>query len=109
MPRTNLSINTPPSVPACHTTTGASVRRPGATDAALFDRKRLVDQLLSVGNLGCELFIGAVLRNLDPRVVFRRSQRDNLDIVLLEGGDHLVVETLGGLVEILLRLLASIG
>src|SRR5712691_9255328 len=96
-PRMNRSIGRP-LVPARQVTAGGSVRRP--RPIRLFDRERLVDQLLAVGNFGGELLVGAVLGDLDPGVVFRRGQGRDLDIVLLEGGDHLVVETPGRLVEI---------
>src|SRR5581483_4707409 len=49
-----------------------------------FHRQRFIDQLLAVGHFARELFIGAVLRDLQPRVVFGGTQGGDLDVVLLE-------------------------
>src|SRR5262245_7354428 len=103
-PRTNRSIYRP-LIPGHTTTVGPPVV---AIPSFLFDGERFVDQLLSVGNFGGELLVGAFLGDLDPGVVFRRREGDHLDIVLLEGSDHLVVETLGRLIEVILGFLPSL-
>src|SRR5262245_742740 len=104
-PRTNRSMYRPLSPVTRRPAVGPPVV---AIRSSLFDRERLVDQLLSVGNFGGELFVGAVLSDLDPGVVFRRRQGDHLDIVFLEGSDHLVVEALGRLIEVILGFLPSL-
>src|SRR5690242_21714844 len=71
------------------------------------DRERLVDQLLAVGHILGELLVGALLRHADPVVVLGGRERDDLDVVLLERLHHLVVEALGFLGEVVLRLLAG--
>src|SRR5215510_3049942 len=105
-PRTYRSMYRP-LIPG-HTTTGGWAPPVVAIRSSLFDRECLVDQLLSVGNFGGELLVGAVLSDLDPGVVFRRRQGDHLDIVFLEGSDHLVVEALGRLIEVILGFLPSL-
>src|SRR5215831_14541286 len=70
----------------------------------LLDRERLLDQLLAVGHFLGELHERAGLRDLEPRVEFRRAHGHDLDLVLLEHLDHLVVEALRFLGEVLLRL-----
>src|SRR5262249_42668605 len=71
----------------------------------LLDRERLVDQLLAVGHFLRELVVGAAARDLDPLLVLGWRQGHDLHLVVLEGLDHLVVQALRLLGEILLRLL----
>src|SRR5215472_9859933 len=70
----------------------------------LFDRERLLDQLLAVGHFLGELRERAGLGDFEPRVELRRAHGHDLDLVLLERLDHLVVEALRLLGEVLLRL-----
>src|SRR5262245_54850038 len=105
-PRMKMSMYAP---------SGPRTRRPAGrpagrlrSGAALLDRERLVDQLLAIRYFGGELLIGAVLRDLDPGLVFLGRQRDHFDIVLFEDRDHFIVEALGRLVEVILRLLSSV-
>src|SRR5215467_1578754 len=70
----------------------------------LLDRKRLVDQLLAVGHFLRELLVRAAARDLDPLVVLGGAEGHDLDLVVLERLDHLVVEALRLLGEVLLRL-----
>src|SRR5262249_60164089 len=69
-PRTNRSMYRP-LVPG-HTTTGGGGPPVVAIPPSLFDPERPVDQLLSVGNFGGELLVGAALTGLDPRGGFLR-------------------------------------
>src|SRR4051795_9797183 len=85
-----------------------SAARSRPTEVGLFHRKRRVDEPLTVGDLARELLVGALLRDLDPGIVLLRSEGRDLDIVLLEGLDHLLVELLRLLVEVLLRFLAGL-
>src|SRR5262249_42237452 len=105
--RMNRSILSPLPLPRSHDDRQARPAGPSRSAAALFDRKRLVDQLLSVGDFSSELLIGTVLGDFDPGVVFLRRQRDHVDIVLLEDRDHFVVEAFRGLVEVVFRLLSA--
>src|SRR3979490_2324207 len=75
---------------------------------ALFDAQRRVDQFLSVRNFLGALRVRALPGHFDPLVVFGGRQRDHLDLVLLQGLDHLVVQALGFLGEIRLGLLARL-
>src|SRR3954469_22888574 len=86
--RMNISMEAGP--PSRKTAIG----RPGAgrLPDVLFHGKRRVDQLLAVGDFARELLVRGLLRDLDPGVVLGRGQRRHLDIVLLEGRDHVVIE-----------------
>src|SRR5215831_16241415 len=104
-----------------HTTSTPSAMRPAATKPQscdsrltaaikpftsplplprLLDRKRLVDQLLAVGDFLRELVVGARARDLDPLLVLGRRKRHDLDLVVLERLHHLVVQALRLLGEI---------
>src|SRR2546427_6114275 len=63
---------------------GGARAAPRAAGLALFDAQRRVDQFLSVRNFLGELRVRAFARDLDPLVVFGGSQRDHLDLVVLE-------------------------
>src|SRR5690348_6740273 len=96
---------------SCDTRLTAVTKRftdpPGGPAALLLDRERLVDQLFAVGHFLGELRVGAVAGDLHPFVVFLGRHRDHLDLVLLERLDHLVVQALGLLREILLGFLSG--
>src|SRR5215216_5194068 len=102
--------------PRMRTSIGASTlpegragrHRPQVGDGLLHGKRR-VDQLLAVGDLARELLVGALLRDLDPGIVLLGCEGRDLDVVLLEGLDHLLVELLRFLVEVLLRLLACVA
>src|SRR5262245_5803947 len=79
-------------------------RTPWTKCSKLLDAQRGVDELLAVGDFLRELLVRALLRHLNPCVVFGRRERHDLDLVLLERLDHLVVESLGLLGEIRLGL-----
>src|SRR5215216_15534 len=76
----------------------AGRRRPGVGDGLLHGKRR-IDELLAVGDLAGELLVRALLRDLDPGVVFLLGEGHDLDVVLLEGVNHLLVELLRFLVE----------
>src|SRR3954465_13016594 len=95
---------------AANQPSASETRRTATTKAsttALLDGERLVDQLLSVGHFLGELVVRAFLRHLHPPLVLGAGERDDLDVVLLEGLDHLVVEPLRFFREVVLRLLAG--
>src|SRR5712691_2390110 len=67
---------------------------PARETRALLDAQRGVDELLAVRHFLGELIVGALLGDLDPLVVLGRGERHHLDLVILEGPDHLVVQPL---------------
>src|ERR687887_41732 len=73
-PRMNCSMCRPPRPRTRRPARGAP---PVAlrSAAALFDRERLLDQLLAVRNFGGELFVGALLGDLNPSLEFLRRER----------------------------------
>src|SRR3954462_156975 len=80
MPRINRSIGV--YLNTCEKTAGgnpASRSRP-----ELLHCERFVDQFLAVGHFTRELLVGAVLRDLEPGLVFGRGKGGDLDVVLLE-------------------------
>src|SRR4051794_33446060 len=84
----------PPARPWCLTAAGG-----GRGRRILVEGERLLDQLLAVRHFVGELLVRALLRDLDPGLVFRRCQRRDFDVVLLECVDHFVVEFLGCRIE----------
>src|SRR5690349_14414307 len=62
--------------------------------ATLLHAQRFVDELLAVGHFLRELRVRALARDLEPRVVLGRRERDDFDVVLLERLHHVLVEPL---------------
>src|SRR5579884_4361352 len=76
--------------------------------AILFHRECFVDQLLTVRHVLGEFGVRALLGDLDPGLILRVVQRDDLDVVIAECLDRFLVHVVGLRFVIGLRLLARL-